>query len=192
MKALAECPNDVVCEGRAWRGRLRERKGGLTLEVVSAEPFALHLLDDDALITSGERSDGVLITESSAVGTCFVELKGAIDPADPDHPFRQVQGSVEHFAPEPRGAHGGEHHAAWRAQTDRPDAPPRGRGKRRALAVSSEHVVTGMVVLPRAGTRVSPRWLEVAGRQVFVTVVQRHGSRGVLPMTMEEIEQALE
>lgn len=60
------------------------------------------------------------------------------------------------------------------------------------MEVQAEHVVTGMIVMSRAGTRVSSRWMNVAGRQVFVTVVQRHGNRGVLPMTMEEIEMALE
>lgn len=191
MKTLAACPVDVACTGNTWRGTLREKKGGLTLDVTGSAPFALHLLDDVTLIPTGERSDGVLVTEEPPDGlACFIELKGAIDPDDPDHAFRQVQGSVEHFAPLPNGnPHGEAHHEAWRSGSDLPAAPPRGRGRPRNLAVGAEHVVGGLVVVARGGTRLQSRWMTIAGRPVFVAVVQRHGANGVLPMTVEEIEE---
>jgi hypothetical protein len=147
MKTLAECPCNVTYEGRlGWRASLREPKGGVELTVSGDRPFMLHLLDSDRLFAAGPRCDGLLITETGAEGlTCFVELKGAIDPEQPDRPFEQIRGAIEHFAPGPGGSQGGEaHHAEWRAGND----PP-------------------------------------------VAVLQKHGERGRIAMTLGEIEAAL-
>ncbi len=193
MKRLIECPSDVTCDGRrSWRGSLCERKGGVALEVTADRPFALHLLDDDELMGAGVRCDGLLVSELTAEGNaCFIELKGAIDPDAPDQPFDQIAASIGHFAPKPEGTdHGEDHHALWRAGDDRPSAP-RGRGALRELVVGTKHGVAGAVVVVRGGSRHLPQTRTVAGRNVFVAVIQRHGERGRVKMTLDEIEEAI-
>ncbi len=192
MRTLAQCPSDVEHFGAmGWRGSLQEAKGGVKLHVSSDRPFALHLLDTNDLITSGPRCDGVLVSETGRTGlTCFLELKGVIDPDKPDQPFDQIRGGIEHFAPTPEQSHGEEHHAVWRVGKDLPVAP-RGRGKPKPIAISNEHDVAGAVIVMRAGTRHRPRWLNVAGREVFVAVIQKHGKWGQVMLTMNEIEASV-
>lgn len=193
MRALAECPSDVAHFGAiGWRGSLREPKGGVRLQVSSDRPFALHLLDANELITTGPRCDGVLLTETGRSGlACFLELKGVIDPDKPDQPFDQIRGGIEHFAPVPNTpTHGEDHHAAWRLTRDLPVAP-RGRGRPKPIAMANEHDVVGAVIVMRAGTRHLPRWINVAGRDVFVAVIQKHGKWGQVTLTLDEIEASV-
>jgi hypothetical protein len=194
VRTLVECPNNVEHHGAAgWSGSLREEKGGVEIEIGADRPFALHLLDASRFIATGPRCDGVLIADRGSAGlTCFLELKGAIDPDRADHPFEQIQGAIEHFAPAPHGpqAHGEEHHVAWRAGDDIPTAP-RGRGRARAISVAPDHTVAGVVVVVRGGTRHPPRWLTIAGRTIFVAVIQKHGARGRVTMKLDDVEAAL-
>lgn len=193
MKSLADCPCSVERTARnAWRGTLQEPKGGVALEVTAESPFALHLIDADTLIAKGERCDGVLVAETPPSGVaCFIELKGALDASDPDHPFRQLLGGMAHFAPLPDGTpHGEEHHSAWRAGNDLAEAAG-GRGRPKALNVAGSHAVAGAVVVVRGGSRQPGRWVRVAGRDVFIAVIQRHGERGRVAITLEELEAAI-
>jgi hypothetical protein len=190
MKRLSQMPSLVQrVARREWRGVLQEPKGGVALDVTARAPFSLHLLDDDKLIT-GKRCDGLLVAETPPGGlTCFIELKGAIDPTDVERPFVQVEKSVEHFSPQPGGtAHGEEHHTEWRSQSDLPRAP-HGRGNAKPLVLGAEHAVAGIVIAARGGTRFPSRWMRVGGRDVFVAVLQRHARHSRVALPLEEIER---
>lgn len=182
MKTLAECPNNVTKKSR-WVGTLTDTSG-LALEVSGDSPFALHLLDTDALIASGKRCDGVLVAEDL---TCFIELKSCIDPDKPDRPFEQLAGAVEHFQPV-AGTHGDDHHVAWRAKTDLPVAP-KNKKKSMPVPVSAEHRVSGLIVVSRGGTRHLPRELSLAnGRRIWVHVLQKHASHNTASIELADID----
>jgi hypothetical protein len=189
MRALSDCPTHVVNDSAVWRGTLEEPKNGMVLELSADRPFALCLLDGDRLIPTGRRPDGVLICDEPGPGhVCFIELKGAFNPNTPDRPFEQIRDGIKHFAPS--FDHGEAHHREWRAGNDLPTAPPRGRGNRRPLAVGKSDAVAGLILVMRGGTRVQPRWLRIAERDVFVAVVNRHGAHGRITWTLDELLNA--
>jgi hypothetical protein len=197
LKRLDECPSVVACTGRRWEGTLVEAKkegaGGIRAKVTADRPFSLHLLDDPAVNFERKRCDGLLVAETPDPGglTCFIELKGSLDRDNLQRPFDQIVDAATHFAPAPGGpAHGEEHHVAWRAADDLPVAP-RGRGRASALAVGKEHKVGGVVLVSRGGARVGGEWRKIAGRDVFIAVVQRHGVGGLIEIELDELEQAL-
>lgn len=153
----------------------------MALELDSSEPFAGFLLDeDDCWQASGKRPDGVVVTQHAV---CFIELKGSIDPTDPDRPFEQVLAGARHFCPvEARGI---EHHRRFADDDDLPSAPSGRRFAR--LRPPKAHPVAGAIVVGRGGTRHPPRDLTLGERTLRVFVVQRHGRAGRVAMTLDEL-----
>lgn len=191
MKPLRECRNLVRPIQRNWEGTLES--GPTKLTVRGDQPFALYPLDDDALMGRAKKCDGLLVTEKPPPGgTCFIELKGAIDPQDPDRPFEQIQSSIDRFAPLPGGTrHGEARHVQWRSGEDLPDAPRKRGSQRTELAVAAQHNVTGVIVTSRGGTRYQPRWITVAGRNVLISILQRHGTYGRVEVDVNELADSV-
>ncbi|MDI7267628.1 MAG: hypothetical protein QME96_06510 [Myxococcota bacterium] len=164
----------------------------MVLEVTSRRTpiTAFHLDADTAWGAAGKRPDGVLVAGVVPDGfVCFVELKGTVKPTEAQRPFSQLLAGVRHFAPEAalggsRG-HGDDHHDRWRGGDDRPAA----NGK--PIRIAREHEIRAAVLVSRGGTRLPPRWHDVAGMRVFFAVVPRHGRWGRIEMTLEDLRAAV-
>lgn len=191
MKMLSACPSGALSGPHPYRAELVDPKTGMGVAFSSDSPIDVRRLDDDVIWgTSGKRPDGVLIAGGSSSGlVCFLELKGAIDPDDPDRPFDQVLAGIDHFAPSKRtggtGTHGDEHHERFENQSDFASAR-KGR-KEIPIFPDPDHVVAGAIFTSRGGTRHPPRVELRAGKTVRIVVVQRHGPRGRVECPLDEL-----
>lgn len=188
MKRLTECPQSSTRERHAWRASVADAGTGMSLDVLADVPCVAFGLDGKQWGSQTRRPDGVVIfAYEPDGGVAFIELKGTVDPEEPDKPFDQIRAGVEHFSN--IELHGGQHHEQW-ANGD--DLPVAAAGRRRAeIPLGRAHATFGVIVVSRGGTRVRPRTFECGGRQYMIIVVQKHGTRGGRTVELAEIlEQA--
>lgn len=188
MKRLTECPQSSIQERHAWRASVVDIGTGMVLDVLADVPCVAFALDGKQWGSQTSRPDGVVVFDHGPDGgVAFIELKGTVDPEDPDKPFDQIRAGVEHFSNTEQ--HGGQHHERWAHGEDLPLATV---GRRRAvIPLGGDHKTFGVIVVSRGGTRVRPRTFECGGRRCMIIVVQKHGSRGRRDVTLSDLlEQA--
>ena len=196
MRNLSDCPCDAltcVSGTRGYTATILDEKTGMSLMITSDDtPIVAYLLDGDQWGAATRRPDGVLVVDvgqEDGACVCFIELKGAIDPKEPDRPFDQIEAGVRHFHPdelhEDEGTHGREHHTKWAGGEDLPTAVRRQR--REEIRLERGHKVRGIILTSRRGTTVAPRTIDLAGAKVRVVVVQHHGSHGVARLSLNEL-----
>lgn len=184
MKRLGECPQSSAHAHRRWCASVVDEGTGMSVQAFSDEPCVAFALDGEQWGSSTSRPDGVVVFEHGAAGgVAFIELKGTVDPDDPEKPFAQIRAGVEHFSNVE--AHGGEHHEQWASGEDLPLAAA---GRRRApVSLGKEHATFGVIVVSRGGTRIRPQTFECSGRRCMIIAVQKHGSRGARSLELAEL-----
>lgn len=184
MKRLTDCPQSCTHERHAWRASVVDVGTGMVLDVLADVPCVAFALDGKQWGSQTSRPDGVVVFDHDPDGgVAFIELKGTVDPEDPEKPFAQIRAGVEHFSNVE--VHGGEHHEQWASGEDLPVAAA---GRRQAaVSMGKEHATFGAIVVSRGGTRIRPQTFECGGRRCMIIVVQKHGSRGARSLELAEL-----
>jgi hypothetical protein len=184
MKRLNECPQSSTQAHRRWCASVVDDRTGMSVDVLSDDPCVAFALDGEQWGSPTNRPDGALVFEHGAAGgVAFIELKGTVDPENPERPFTQIRAGVEHFSNVE--VHGGQHHEQWASGEDLPLAAVGRRGA--PLCMGKEHVTFGVIVVSRGGTRIRPQTFECSGHRRMVIVVQKHGSRGGRSIELAEL-----
>ena len=179
---LAGPPDGVKPRKGTGHVEIRDEGTKQSLVIDSDEPLAGYHLDvPEAGWGAGEQHpDGVLVGELNGIGcVCFVELKGRFDKKA----FRQLEGGARHFHPAGRGttipSHGAGHHDRWVAGTDPISVRP-----------VLNHLVLGVVVVNRAGTRQLPNRVKIGKAWVALHVVQLSATRNQATTTFRKLLRA--